>query len=109
MGKFKLSKDEIKHLIDMKGGCMASNKITVDGARVGYMYREEPSKEYPDTGWRFFAGDEDEEYCNNPDNFNIFELNTICNYDESIIEKLNASIGSAFVKTGGSFEEVVEN
>ena len=83
-GFFK-SKKEIKEKYIPQGpsGCMAFNRITVDGCKVGYMYREEPDADatFPDSGWRFFVGDEDESYTDNPDNFHIFNLNTICNYD----------------------------
>ena len=66
-------KIDIKNLIDWKEpngeGCMASDKITKEGFKVGYMYREQPSEGKPDSGWRFMAGNEDEEYMENPDNF----------------------------------------
>ena len=107
--KFKLSKEEIKNLYVAKGpeGCFASNRIKVDGMPVGYMYREDPDldSDFPDSGWRFFAGDEDEEYSDEPDNFNLFSLNTICNYDSGIIPYLNAPFGSAFIRDGQRFVE----
>ena len=86
-------------------GCIASNKVMVDGRQVGYMYREEPVSKWPDSGWRFFAGDEDEEYTDNPDNINIFSLNTICNYDSAIIPYLDAPYGSCFVRSENEFIE----
>ena len=46
--------------------------------KVGYMYREKSTENNPDSGWRFFKGDEDGEYMNNPDNYHIFALNTVC-------------------------------
>ena len=95
---FLIKKENIKILTDIKGGCIASNRITKEGLKVKYMYREHPSSNFNDTGWRFFAGDEGEEYTKNSNNFNIFELNTICNYDDQIIPNLDAPIGSAFVK-----------
>lgn len=97
---FLLKKEQIKKIYFAKGntGCFASNRITVDGMKVGYMYREEGDAEFPDSGWRFFAGDESESYTDNPDNFHIFELNTICNYDPSIIPFLESEIGTAFFK-----------
>lgn len=105
MMKFYLSEDQIAPLYTPKGnaGCMASNRITVDGSSVGYMYREEPSPNFPDSGWRFFAGDENEEYTDDPNNFHIFHLNTICNYDQDIIPCLEAPCGSAFVREGDRF------
>ena len=39
---FKISRDQIRRLIPNMGGCYASDRITVDGAPVGYMYREPP-------------------------------------------------------------------
>ena len=69
------------------------------------MYRENPSNE-SDSGWRFFAGNEDEEYTNNPDNFSIFDLNTICNYDRTIIPYLESEIGSSFEKINGELKKL---
>jgi hypothetical protein len=58
--KFKLTSDQIKKLIDPIGSCYATDKITVDGLPVGYMYREAPDFE-EDSGWRFLSGTEDQE------------------------------------------------
>ena len=48
-------------------GCIATDRITVDGLPVGYMYREKPEEGDPferyDSGWRFTAGDESDEIC----------------------------------------------
>ena len=87
-------------------GCIASNMITKEGWKVGYMYREEPSNNVPDSGWRFFKGDENEEYMNNPDNFHIFALNTICNYDSDIIPYLNSKVGSSYIRINSNEFEV---
>ena len=105
MKNFKIKKEDIKRLIDVSGECIATDKITVEGSKIGYMYREEPSNEY-DTGWRFFAGDEDEEYTNNSENFEVYDLNTICNYDEDIISYLTKSIGTKLERDGEGFKEV---
>jgi len=40
--KYKLKPDQILKLIDSTEGCLASNRITIDGFKVGFMYREEP-------------------------------------------------------------------
>ena len=90
---FKLSKDQIKKLIESIGACYASDHITVDGLLVGYMYRETPDF-VEDSGWRFFSGSEDQEYVDNPDNLMIYEVNTIANYDPAIIPYLNMEIGT---------------
>ncbi len=98
MKNYKLKKEDIKILIDSKEGCIATDRITVDGAKIGYMYREEPSEKYPDSGWRFLAGDESQEYLDNHENSEVYLLNTICNYDLDIIPYLDAEIGSAFYR-----------
>jgi len=50
---FQLKPDEIKPLLVNKGGCLATNMITIDVYQIGYMYREEPHNDL-DNGWRFF-------------------------------------------------------
>ncbi len=81
---------------DDADGCFATDRITVDKCRVGLMYREHPYPSKPDSGWRFFAGDEDEQYMSDMDKMDIFSLNTICNYDPDIIEFLDSPVGSVF-------------
>ena len=85
----------MKRLVEAMGSCIASDRITVDGAPVGYMYREEPDNAL-DSGWRFFAGDESDEYCGDTTNFEIYDVNTIANYDPSIVSYLESPLGSAF-------------
>ena len=103
-------KIKAENLIDWKElngeGCMVSDKITKEGWKVGYMYREEPRPNNPDSGWRFFKGDEDEEYTSNPDNVHIFALNTICNYDKDIIPYLHSTIGESYVRVNENTFEI---
>lgn len=104
----KLKADDIKELLNWDGpdGCLATDKITVEGCKIGYMYREEPVNE-SDSGWRFFEGAEDDEYIDNPDNIKLYKLNTICNYDKSIIPLLNSEYNSVFYRNDdGEFEKV---
>jgi len=84
---------KLKKLIVPIGSGLASDKITVDGLPVGFMYREEPSFE-TDSGWRFFSGTESQDYVDNPDNLLIFDVNTIANFDEAIIPYLHMKIGT---------------
>jgi len=99
--KFKIPGHQIKRLIPNMGACFASDRITVDGAPVGYMYREQPDNGI-DSGWRFFAGDEPEEYIDHPDNLAIYDVNTICNYDPAIIPFLDAPVDSSFSRIPGT-------
>ena len=95
-------KIKIEDLIEWKGGngegCLVSNKITKDGWKVGYMYREEPDEGVPDSGWRFMQGKESDEYNSDSSNINVFALNTICNYDPDIIPYLNSPIGTVLIR-----------
>jgi hypothetical protein len=99
--QFKLKKEEIRPLAQGYGGCFATDKITVEGYPVKFMYKEEPDKDI-DSGWRFMSGYEDDDYMDNPDNHAIYDVNTIANYDPSIIAFLDAPIGSVFEKTSES-------
>jgi hypothetical protein len=99
--KFRLQADQIKSLVQGLGGCYATDMITVQGHKVGYMYREEPDFDV-DSGWRFLAGLESQEYLESPDNLSIYDVNTIANYDPEIIPFLEAPVGSAFERDAGS-------
>ncbi|MCL2148620.1 MAG: DUF2185 domain-containing protein [Methanomassiliicoccaceae archaeon] len=82
---------------DEAEGCFATDRILVDGCKVGYMYREEPDGDW-DSGWRFTAGDESEEYMDTPGNSGIYALNTVANNDPEIIPFLTAPYGSSFIR-----------
>jgi hypothetical protein len=82
-----------------RGSCFATDRITVDGCRVGYCYREAPRNPV-DSGWRFFSGDETRDYIDQPGSFDLYDVNTIANYDPGIVAILDAPIGSAFDNTG---------
>ena len=115
MGLFNKKKDEfikikVENLIDWKEPngeeCIVSDKITKEGFKVGYMYREKPDDNRPDSGWRFMAGNEDDEYMNNSNNHHIFAINTICNYDPDIIPYLKSEIGSTYIRVDNSKFEI---
>jgi hypothetical protein len=103
---FKIPKEQIRELAPNRGGCIASDRITVDGKKVGFMYRDEPDNDL-DSGWRMVAGDESEAYMDNPDNHAIYDVNTIANYDPDIIPLLDAPVGAQFERSEeGPFVEV---
>lgn len=106
---FKIEKEKIKDLIKPMGGCFATNSITIDGNKVLIMIREEPSFEN-DSGWFFMSGLESQEYIDDPENIMIYEVNTIANYDPSIIPYLNFPIGSRLEKCSDSNDfELIED
>ena len=63
--KFRLRPHQIRPVATGRGACIATDRITVDGHPVCYAYREAPDFDV-DSGWRFFAGDESQEYVDNP-------------------------------------------
>ena len=103
-------KIEVEKLIEWnepnKEGCIVSDKITKEGFKVGYMYREKPDDNNPDSGWRFMAGNEDDEFMANSRNHHVFAINTICNYDPDIIPYLKSEIGCAYIRVNNSEFEV---
>lgn len=98
---FRLRAEQIRPLATGYGGCFATDMITCDGRRVGFMYREEADF-VVDSGWRFMSGYESDEYMNNADNLTVYDVNTIANYDPDIIPFLDAPIGSAFERENGT-------
>ena len=98
--RFAIPREELKQLYEGDGpqGCIATDRIVVDGAPVGYCYREEPDAgdEAWDSGWRFTAGDESDAYMDDPDRSGIYALNTICNYDPEVIPLLDSEPGTAW-------------
>ena len=107
---FHIPRDLMKELTPDIGGCLATDRIIEDGRFVGYMYREEPIEDI-DSGWRFMAGDESEDYMENQDNHGFYEVNTLANYDQKIISLLDQPIGSAFGRDNieDEFSEVIED
>ena len=97
--RFKLAPTAIKPLVEGHGYCFATDAITVDGHKVGYMYREPPDAA-DDSGWRFFGGVESQEYMDDPAHTAVYDVNTIANYDPEIIPLLDSPVGSAFERRG---------
>ena len=106
---YHVKAEDVKSLLpDWRGadGCIATNRITVEGRKIGYCYREEPDGGW-DSGWRFTAGDESDEYMDDPNNAGIYKLNTICNDDPDIIPLLNTPAPCAFERDeNGVFQQI---
>lgn len=99
--QFRLNEENIKELVKPMGYCFASDKITVEGLPVGYMYRETPM-EKEDSGWRFFSGTEEEEYIDDENNIDAFDVNIIANFDKAIIPYLDAPFDTDFERVEGT-------
>lgn len=81
-------------------GCYVSARVIEDEQPVGALYRENPDEleeEIPDfSGWNIMAGDEDDDYLDNPDNWLYVSLGTVLNIDDRFIDLLDAPYGSEF-------------
>ena len=106
---FHVKAEDMKNLLpdwEEASGCIATNRITVEGCKVGYCYREKADGDW-DSGWRFTAGDESDAYMDDPNNAGIYGLNTICNDDPDIIPLLNTPAPCAFERDGnGAFQPI---
>ena len=110
---YHVKAEDVKSLLpDWAGadGCIATNRITVEGYKIGYCYREKLDGDWYsgwDSGWRFTAGDESEAYMDDPNNAGIYKLNTICNDDPDIIPLLNTPAPCAFERDeNGVFQQI---
>lgn len=77
------------------GFALAPKNLVDNKCKVRFMYREQPDNEQ-DSGWRFFSGDETDEYVNDPGNIGLYDVSTIAQIDKDIIPYLDSPIGSAF-------------
>jgi hypothetical protein len=99
---FKLSPDQITQLVPATmGGSLATDKIMVDGLPIGRMQREQPINE-KDNGWIFTAGDEDEFYLNDINNWGTYSVNSIANLDRAVIPYLRLPIGTKLIRVQGT-------
>jgi hypothetical protein len=65
--KKRFALDPFQALAEGRGSCFA-DRVTVDGKPVGFIYRELPDDDI-DSGWRFFSGEDTQEYADDPANF----------------------------------------
>ena len=101
MKNYRLQADDFKQLVAPMGSCIATDKITVDGLPVQFMYRQESDDE-SDSGWEFFSGTETQEYVDDASNSAFYNVNTIANYDPAIIPYLDYPIGTELERVKGS-------
>ena len=76
------------------GFVLATKKLVEESLPVMFMYREKGDA--GDSGWRFFSGNEDQEYVDNPQNIGIYDIQTIVDIDDSILPFLDSVEGSAY-------------
>ena len=85
-------------VVSFGNGCIVSKKIFEENYKIGYMKRDFPSGNNPDSGWRFFVGNEDETYTNDSNNMQIYALERVIEHDSDIEKYLNAPNGSEFIR-----------
>ena len=106
---YHVKAEDMKNLLpdwEEASGCIATNRITVEGCKVGYCYREKPDGDW-DSGWRFNRRDESDEYMDDPNNAGIYDLNSICNDDPDIIPLLHTPAPCAFERdTNGVLQPI---
>lgn len=65
--------------------CFVSSAVLNDQRRVHALYREEvdaEGKERRFSGWTLMAGDETDEYCDDPENWHFVSLGVVLNIDD---------------------------
>lgn len=72
-----------------------TNRILRDGQAIRFLYREAPDDDQ-DSGWRFTAGDETDEYMEESDNISYVSLGAVLSSDDSVLHLLDEPEGSAF-------------
>lgn len=109
--KFGIKQEDLKQVVNDNRGCVVTDKITVEGLKIGFMYREKPDEDIEnDSGWRFFSGTEDQDYVDDYANSEILTINTVANYDPAILPYLKAKFGSEWERVEGTdkFQEYTE-
>jgi len=84
------------------GYVLATRMLVDEKRKVRYMYREEGTD--GDSGWRFFCGDEDQEYTDNPDNIAVYSIETIVAIDDGIVPYLSSAPGTAYEREDADSE-----
>ncbi len=92
-------------LFDMSQGCLITKKALGE-ERIGYMYRQEPSEDFSDSGWRFLVGDETEDYVKEPDNIIVCAYSDVCNIVPEIRAYFYAGYGAQYIHTEKGWEEL---
>lgn len=84
-----------------------TKRLVEENSKIGFAYREKSDNE-TDSGWRFFIGDESQDYVDNSDNLLLYSIENIIKIDDSIKSILNSEINTAFEKVDGEFKRVTD-
>ena len=81
------------------GYVFATKMLVENKLPVLFMYREKSSN--GDSGWRFFCGQEEQEYVDDPNNIAIYDVETIIKIDDTILPYLDSACGVAYEREDG--------
>lgn len=87
--------EQEKNLFNLKA--LVSTKITKEEYKVGFMVRYKPYKD-EDSGWQFFAGNEDDKYLNDIKNIELLPLAYVSNLDSDILKYIDRPIGTVLIR-----------
>lgn len=106
----KKNYDELKNMhsiLNLKA--LVSRKIADEGWKVGYMERYEPNNPQ-DSGWAFFAGNEDDTYNKDVRNIVLADVGYVCHYfDPDIFKYIGMPVGSRLIRISPDSFEVDKN
>lgn len=77
------------------GAAFASKRVAEERRKVCFMYRDDPAYG-DDSGWKFFSGDEPQEYVDDPNNVGTYAVSAIADIDPDIVPFLNTPAPCAF-------------
>ena len=87
--------------------CFVTNRVLNGEAPARYLYRESPDSD-DDSGWRITAGDETDEYMDDPSNSAYVSLGSVLRQDDSFVDLLGTLAPCAFSRNAANqrFEAV---
>ncbi len=86
-----------------------TKKITEEGWKVGYMERNKPFNE-EDSGWAFFAGNEDDKYMSDYRNIELISVGNVWQQlDSDILKYIDMPIGTKLIRTSSETFEIDKN
>lgn len=86
-----------------------SKKITEEGWKVGYMERNKPYNEQ-DSGWSFFAGNEDDKYLSDVKNIELIRVGNVWQqFDSDIFKYIDMPIGTKLIRISSEAFEIDKN
>ena len=85
---------------------MVSARITSDGAPVGWLYREATDRQ-DDSGWHVLAGDESQDYLDDPSHAGLVPLRELLQVDPELEALFRTPAPVAYERSaGGGFTEI---